>query len=191
MLNRSLTTVRGTAVFAMLAVTLTLCQGQGCSLDIDVNELVEGFLADAIQSDANDCPGTATCFDNNFFIECDPALGDDCGDDDQDGIPNEFDECVDTPGGVGVDDYGCSCDEGGECYEDEADGDGDGVSDVLDSCPDTPAGAIVDEYGCDCEDGVNCDDADGDGVDDILDSCPGTGAGEVVDEYGCSEEDVL
>lgn len=190
MLNRSLTTVRGTAVFAMLAITLTLCQGQDCDLDIDVNGLVEGFLADALESDDDECPDNATCFDDDFFMECDADLGDDCGDDDQDGIPNEFDECVDTPGGVDVDDYGCSCDEGGECDEDEADSDGDGVSDVLDSCPDTPAGEIVDEYGCHCEDGVNCDDADGDGVDDVVDSCPDTAAGAVVDQNGCSATDV-
>ena len=190
MLNRSLTTVRGTVVFAMLAVTLTLCQGQDCDLDIDVDGLVEGFLADALDSDDDDCPANANCFDDDFYMECDAELGDDCGDDDQDGIPNEFDECVDTPGGVDVDDYGCSCDEGGECYEDEADGDEDGVSDVVDSCPNTPADEIVDENGCHCEGGVNCDDADGDGVDDVTDSCPETDAGAVVDEFGCSATDV-
>ncbi len=187
MLNRSLTTVRGTVVFAMLAVTLILCQGQDC--DIDIEELVEGFIP--IVTDAiDDCPDNATCFDDDFYMECDSTLGDDCGDDDQDGVPNEYDECVNTSGGVDVDDYGCSCDEGGECYEDEADSDGDGVSDVLDSCVDTPAGAIVDEFGCDCEDGVNCDDADGDGVEDVLDSCPDTDPNTVADEFGCSVTDV-
>ena len=190
MLNRSLTPVRGTVVFAMLAVTLTLCQGQDCDLDIDVNGPVEGFLADALDSDDDDCPDNATCFDDDFYMECDSELGDNCGDNDQDGIPNEFDECVNTLAGLDVDDYGCSCDEGGECYVDEADSDGDGVSDVVDSCPNTPADEIVDENGCHCEGGVNCDDADGDGVDDFVDSCLGTDAGALVDQNGCSEMDV-
>lgn len=58
-------------------------------------------------------------------------------DDDNDGVPNELDQCPNTPAGVAVDEKGCPLDS-----------DGDGVPDYLDRCPDTPAGALVDEHGC-------------------------------------------
>ena len=58
-------------------------------------------------------------------------------DSDGDGVPDEIDQCPDTPAGVAVDSVGCPLDS-----------DGDGVPDYLDQCPDTPAGALVDENGC-------------------------------------------
>ena len=58
-------------------------------------------------------------------------------DSDGDGVPDDEDECPDTPPGVQVDTVGCAVDS-----------DGDGVSDNVDACPNTPEGAIVDNRGC-------------------------------------------
>lgn len=58
-------------------------------------------------------------------------------DSDGDGVPDNIDECPNTPAGVAVDEVGCPLDS-----------DGDGVPDYLDKCPDTPKGALVDEDGC-------------------------------------------
>lgn len=58
-------------------------------------------------------------------------------DSDGDGVPDQQDQCPDTPAGVAVDAHGCPLD-----------GDGDGVPDYLDACPNTPDGALVDERGC-------------------------------------------
>jgi outer membrane protein OmpA-like peptidoglycan-associated protein len=90
-------------------------------------------------------------------------------DGDGDGVPNELDNCLDTPLGVVVDKYGCSIDS-----------DGDGVSDGLDDCPATDQRAIgmVDVYGCPV-------DSDFDGIPDYLDACPFNQAGAHVDDSGC------
>lgn len=120
-------------------------------------------------------------------------------DKDGDGVPNDLDECPNTPAGVAVDAKGCPKDE-----------DGDGIPDYLDKCPGTPAGVAVDSLGCPLDadkDGVpdyldqcaetpenvsvdanGCPlDSDGDGVADYLDKCPGTPAEAkgFVDENGC------
>ncbi|WP_428309521.1 OmpA family protein [Hydrocarboniphaga sp.] len=58
-------------------------------------------------------------------------------DDDNDGVPNELDQCPATPAGAIVNAQGCENDE-----------DGDGVVDRLDRCPSTPAGTPVNEEGC-------------------------------------------
>jgi OOP family OmpA-OmpF porin len=58
-------------------------------------------------------------------------------DDDNDGVPNELDQCPGTPAGAIVNAQGCENDE-----------DGDGVVDRLDRCPGTPAGTPVNEEGC-------------------------------------------
>jgi OmpA-OmpF porin, OOP family len=63
-------------------------------------------------------------------------------DSDGDGVPDDIDQCPDTPFGVPVDQFGCPL---------EADADGDGVPDYLDQCPDTPLGTPVDERGCPIE----------------------------------------
>ena len=59
------------------------------------------------------------------------------GDADGDGVPDDADQCPDTPPGAAVNETGC-----------ETDADGDGVVDRLDTCPDTPAGTQVDDKGC-------------------------------------------
>jgi gliding motility-associated-like protein len=61
-------------------------------------------------------------------------------DSDGDGVPDDMDQCPDTPEGEEVDENGCS--------RDQIDTDGDGVPDYLDLCPNTPENEEVDEYGC-------------------------------------------
>lgn len=58
-------------------------------------------------------------------------------DSDGDGVPDNRDQCPNTPAGVQVDSRGCPVDS-----------DGDGVPDYRDECPNTAAGATVDERGC-------------------------------------------
>lgn len=91
------------------------------------------------------------------------------GDADGDGVPDDRDQCPDTPGGATVNEQGC-----------EGDTDGDGVVDRLDTCAETPAGTPVNEQGCPA-----LADADGDGIADDKDTCPATAAGTAVDESGC------
>jgi hypothetical protein len=57
-------------------------------------------------------------------------------DQDEDGVPDWWDECPDTPLGIPVDENGCPFDT-----------DGDGVPDFLDREPNSRPGAIVDEFG--------------------------------------------
>ena len=57
-------------------------------------------------------------------------------DSDNDGVPDEYDACPNTPAGVKVDADGCPIDS-----------DKDGVPDYLDKCPNTPAGVKVDADG--------------------------------------------
>jgi OOP family OmpA-OmpF porin len=72
-------------------------------------------------------------------------------DKDNDGVPNKFDECKNTPEGYLVDSLGCPLDT-----------DNDGITDSEDKCP-KEAGSI--------ENG-GCPDADGDGIIDKDDECP-------------------
>jgi outer membrane protein OmpA-like peptidoglycan-associated protein len=90
---------------------------------------------------------------------------------DADGVPDNIDECKNTPAGDKVDAKGCTI----------KDADGDGVLDDVDQCKDTPAGDKVDEKGCSLP-----KDADGDGVLDNVDQCLDTPAGDKVDAKGCS-----
>jgi outer membrane protein OmpA-like peptidoglycan-associated protein len=90
---------------------------------------------------------------------------------DADGVPDDVDECKNTPAGDRVDARGCTV----------KDADGDGVLDDADACADTPAGDRVDAKGCSLP-----KDADGDGVTDDVDACADTPKGDKVDEKGCS-----
>ena len=58
-------------------------------------------------------------------------------DSDGDGVPDDKDQCPNTPAGVAVDAVGCPVDS-----------DGDGVPDYRDRCPGTPLGVKVDADGC-------------------------------------------
>ncbi len=59
---------------------------------------------------------------------------------DGDGVFDRVDDCVSTPKGCVVDQWGCSVDT-----------DGDGVCDGVDQCPNTPKGVKVDKQGCSAE----------------------------------------
>jgi OOP family OmpA-OmpF porin len=94
-------------------------------------------------------------------------------DTDEDGIPDDEDQCPNTPQdqNIIVDEFGCPVDS-----------DGDGVPDYLDKCPNTPTAMEVDEFGC-------VKDADSDGVPDKIDKCPNTPKGKEVNEEGCPDSD--
>lgn len=94
-------------------------------------------------------------------------------DSDGDGVPDDIDQCPNTPHGVAVDAKGCPLDS-----------DHDGVPDYKDKCPNTPAGVPVDPDGCPL-------DSDHDGVPDYLDKCPGTPPGLKVDANGCEIEELI
>jgi OmpA-OmpF porin, OOP family len=85
-------------------------------------------------------------------------------DTDNDGVPDKYDLCPNTPEGVEVDSVGCPLDT-----------DGDKIPDYKDSC--------VNEPGLPEFDG--CPDRDGDGVPDRLDKCPDEPG--LIENYGCPE----
>jgi OOP family OmpA-OmpF porin len=66
------------------------------------------------------------------------------GDDDNDGVLNSQDNCVDTPAGTKVDALGCAI----PVAVVEVDSDKDGVLDAADICPNTPMGQAVNVDGC-------------------------------------------
>jgi OOP family OmpA-OmpF porin len=77
---------------------------------------------------------------------------------DGDGVPDDADQCPNTPPGAAVNEAGC-----------ETDADGDGVVDRLDTCPDTAAGTNVDANGCEVKEG-----------------CRAPGPGEAINLEGCA-----
>jgi hypothetical protein len=90
-------------------------------------------------------------------------------DEDNDGVENSRDICLNTPPGLAVDEFGCPVDS-----------DKDGVPDYLDECKSTAANIIVDKNGCPV-------DTDKDGVPDYLDKCSDTPKDAIVDASGCSK----
>lgn len=89
-------------------------------------------------------------------------------DSDGDQVPDDQDQCPNTPSGTSVDARGCPWD-----------GDGDGVADPDDRCPGTRPGLSVDAQGC-------APDGDNDGVLNVNDACPNTPAGAAVLADGCA-----
>jgi hypothetical protein len=124
-------------------------------------------------SGEEDFAGSSQGLDNdgdNLYDTSDP----DCqaGDDsDQDGIPDNQDNCPTTPNGLGG--GTCSAGTGGPCTSngncgctgycsmDQEDADSDGVGDVCDNCPNN---CNYDQW-----------DADGDNIGDVCDTTPGCG----------------
>lgn len=111
---------------------------------------------------------------------------------DNDGIPDDEDECPDIPGlaefngcpdtdGDGIPDHLDSCPNEFGPKENNGcpwgDTDGDGITDNVDRCPN--------EFGPKENNGCPWGDADGDGVTDNLDNCPNTPSGVKVDSNGC------
>lgn len=89
-------------------------------------------------------------------------------DSDGDQIPDDMDQCPNTPAGARIDAKGC-----------ERDDDGDGIRNSTDSCPNTHPGLNVDEKGC-------APDADNDGILNSTDECPASPAGAPVLADGCA-----
>nr|MBV6630931.1 OmpA family protein [Oceanococcus sp. HetDA_MAG_MS8] len=89
-------------------------------------------------------------------------------DSDGDQIPDNQDQCPNSPAGSRVDVNGC-----------ERDDDNDGVANSADSCPNTREGAPVDGRGC-------APDADQDGILNTQDACPDTPRGAPVLADGCA-----
>ncbi len=121
-------------------------------------------------------------------------------DDDRDGVPNEYDNCLglsnpdqSDPDSDGL---GNACDN---CAynpnPDQIDADGDTLGDACDPFPDDPENELAQ---CELDldtilDGLEVclarpeiPDGDGDGEADPTDACPETAAGEEVDDAGCS-----
>jgi OOP family OmpA-OmpF porin len=124
---------------------------------------------------------------------------------DQDGVPDQLDQCPNTEFGYKVNELGCELDSDGDGVYDrtdqcpnttkgikvnflgcEGDADKDKVLDSQDQCPGTPLGTKVDKVGCK----VN-NDADGDGVIDQEDQCPNSPPGSIVNKYGCKPETLV
>jgi hypothetical protein len=68
-------------------------------------------------------------------------------DSDNDGVPDDQDECPNTWSQNYVDEKGCAKKTSSSSLNAE-DSDADGVMDIDDRCPNTPAGANVNNYGC-------------------------------------------
>lgn len=114
-------------------------------------------------------------FDLSSQATFDVVVTDAVVDSDGDGVPDDNDQCPDTPSGESVGSDGCS--------DSQKDTDSDGVTDDVDLCPDTSAGATVDSDGC--SDAQK--DTDADGVNDDVDLCPDTASGAIVDSDGCAD----
>jgi outer membrane protein OmpA-like peptidoglycan-associated protein len=98
-------------------------------------------------------------------------------DSDHDGVPDNLDQCPETPQGVQVDAIGCPLDT-----------DGDGIPDYIDRCPTVPGSAVYN--GCPATTNFTPQapldpDSDGDGVPDSRDKCANTPINTPVDINGC------
>lgn len=106
---------------------------------------------------------------------------------DGDGVPDEHDQCRNTPTHQAADfSTGCSWQEQ-LAKEDE---DKDGVGDRLDFCLGTPPNTPVDPRGCELPWHLR-DDRDGDNVPDQFDLCPDTRRGVAITHDGCEIFDGL
>jgi OmpA-OmpF porin, OOP family len=104
-------------------------------------------------------------------------------DQDNDGIPDEIDQCPGTPRWARADENGCVPDT-----------DADGIDDSKDCCPATPSGSGVDAAGCEPPPRTNFappPDEDRDGVPDGTDACPHTKPRFDIDGKGCIKTEGL
>lgn len=90
-------------------------------------------------------------------------------DHDDDGVPNNRDQCPNSQPHAKVDNTGC------------ADNDNDGVGNSLDMCPNSPPNARVNNDGC--------SDSDSDGIIDRNDQCPHSAPRASVNSLGCADDD--
>jgi len=97
-------------------------------------------------------------------------------DSDSDGVPDQWDQCPNTPPNSLVNSQGCPG------QSDIKDSDGDGVIDQWDTEPNTPPNSFVDKNGRKVV--MQTTDADGDGVIDQWDTEPNTPPNSYVDKNG-------
>lgn len=129
------------------------------------------FDGDGIYGKRDKCPQQAEDYDGHEDFDGCPDL-----DNDGDGIPDDEDQCDNTPEGVEVGEDGCPDD----------DLDGDGIPNKYDKCPEDPED--MDRF----EDGDGCPDPDNDqdGIPDRQDSCPNEPENKngFLDEDGCPDD---
>jgi hypothetical protein len=142
-----------------LALIVILSVGSGCSGCDD--EASSGGLPGIGEAcaDGDLCDNGLICYAGVCAV-----------DDDNDGVPNEFDNCVDVPNPDQADTDG---DGQGDACEPAVvdDNDGDNITDTQDNCPSVANPGQIDTdgdgQGDDCD-----DDDDDDGVLDTTDNCP-------------------
>ena len=109
---------------------------------------------------------------------------------DNDGIPDFFDNCIDTPNPYQVDSdvdgVGDLCDVCIDIPDDQTDSDDDGLGDVCDECPTDPDKIIPGACGC----GTSDTDSDSDGIADCNDQCPLDANKLDPGECGCGTPDL-
>ena len=145
-------------------ITLTLLDWDANYGDVGTIVIEESLSRNEIIANFD---GDEGVFYEHFRFGC----GDDDGeapDADNDGVPDDQDDCPNEAGPVTNE--GCPVD---------GDADNDGVVDSVDECDNTPEGATVDAVGCPL-------DSDNDGIYDGIDQCAGTEAGVEVDNVGCA-----
>ena len=125
---------------------------------------------DGILDGQDNCPLVANVDQINhdgdaFGNACDP-------DDDNDGVPDENDDC--NPGKINWESNAMTDHDGDGCYDDseDFDDDEDGVFDDYDACPRGPVGWVSTAENDVEGDGCSDEDTDGDGHVDQADNCP-------------------
>jgi outer membrane protein OmpA-like peptidoglycan-associated protein len=140
-----------------LGVGLTYMFDQSFGLTLKAKrKIFSREVSDLIGND-----GDSGDYANHFLFGFSYAFGN--GDTDRDGVKDDVDACVNTPGLPELN--GCP------------DDDGDGVRNSEDDCPDVPGLAAL----------AGCPDTDGDTVADKYDSCPETPGIPALD--GCPDAD--
>ncbi|WP_115878003.1 reprolysin-like metallopeptidase [Lutibacter oceani] len=149
-------------------------------IDVSENLLLENF--NAIQNPNLKCIKVNQNQLNNipigWNVDNNVSYSLNCSDNDNDGIIDDKDQCLETPTGETVNENGCS--------QSQIDDDNDGIMNDEDVCSDTPEGETVNENGC----SQSQLDDDNDGVMNDKDLCPVTPTGETVNENGCSQSQI-
>lgn len=129
------------------------------------------YDGDGIYGKRDKCPDASEDFDGHEDFDGCPDL-----DNDGDGVPDERDQCNNTPKGVEVKENGCP----------DNDLDGDGIPNKLDKCPED----AEDKDGFEDRDGCPDPDNDKDGITDKLDKCPNQPEtkNDFQDEDGCPDD---